>query len=57
MCIIEIRYIESTDNRIAISEIYEESWKYAYNGINVNLVRNIETYIKSNVIAEALILK
>ena len=33
MCIIEIRYIEPTDNRIAISEIYEKSWKYAYNGI------------------------
>ncbi len=33
MCIIEIRYIEPTDNRIAISEIYEESWKYVYNGI------------------------
>ncbi|MDE6602079.1 MAG: GNAT family N-acetyltransferase [Lachnospiraceae bacterium] len=29
----EIRYIEPTDNRIAISEIYEESWKYVYNGI------------------------
>lgn len=33
MCIIEIRYIEPTDNRTAISRIYEESWKYAYNGI------------------------
>lgn len=33
MCIIEIRYIEPTDNRAAISKIYEESWKYAYNGI------------------------
>lgn len=33
MCRIEIRYMKSTDNRIAISKIYEESWKYAYNGI------------------------
>ena len=33
MCKIQIRYIEPTDNRIAISKIYEESWKYAYNGI------------------------
>ena len=33
MCKIEIRYIEPTDNKIAISRIYEESWKYAYNGI------------------------
>ncbi|MBO4998931.1 MAG: GNAT family N-acetyltransferase [Lachnospira sp.] len=29
----EIRYMEPTDNRIAISRIYEESWKYAYAGI------------------------
>lgn len=33
MCRIEIRYIKPTDSRIAISKIYEESWKYAYNGI------------------------
>lgn len=29
----EIRYLEPTDNRTAISKIYEESWKYVYNGI------------------------
>ncbi len=29
----EIRYITPTDDRMAISEIYEESWKYAYKGI------------------------
>jgi len=30
---IEIRYIASTDDRTAISKIYEESWRYAYRGI------------------------
>ena len=29
----EIRYITSADNRMIISKIYEESWKYAYKGI------------------------
>ncbi|MGN0413467.1 MAG: GNAT family N-acetyltransferase [Lachnospiraceae bacterium] len=29
----EIRYITSTDDRMIISKIYEESWKYAYKGI------------------------
>ncbi len=29
----EIRYITSEDDRMAISKIYEESWKYAYKGI------------------------
>lgn len=29
----EIRYIAPADDRMAISRIYEESWKYAYKGI------------------------
>ena len=29
----EIRYIVPTDDRMAISNIYEESWKCAYKGI------------------------
>ena len=29
----EIRYITESDDRKAISRIYEESWKYAYSGI------------------------
>jgi hypothetical protein len=29
----EIRYIASSDDRTAISRIYEESWKYSYRGI------------------------
>ena len=29
----EIRYIIPTDDRTAISRIYEESWKYTYKGI------------------------
>lgn len=29
----EIRYITSADDRMAISKIYEESWKCAYKGI------------------------
>lgn len=29
----EIRYITPSDDRTAISEVYEESWKYAYKGI------------------------
>ncbi len=29
----EIRYIEKTDDRYAISRIYEESWKFAYKDI------------------------
>ncbi len=30
---LEIRYITQSDDRRAISKIYEESWKYAYQGI------------------------
>lgn len=33
MSIIQIRYITPNDDRVAISKIYEESWKYAYQGI------------------------
>lgn len=29
----QIRYIEPTDNRLEISRVYEESWKFAYKGI------------------------
>ena len=29
----EIRYITNSDDRLAISKIYEESWKYTYKGI------------------------
>lgn len=29
----EIRTINNADDRNAISQIYEESWKYAYKGI------------------------
>lgn len=29
----KIRYLSSADDRTAISRIYEESWKYAYQGI------------------------
>lgn len=29
----QIRYITPTDDRMAISKIYEESWKYAYRGV------------------------
>jgi len=29
----EIRYITASDNKNAISRIFEESWKYAYRGI------------------------
>ncbi|MDE6432688.1 MAG: GNAT family N-acetyltransferase [Lachnospiraceae bacterium] len=29
----EIRYITKSDDRTAISKVYEESWKYAYQGI------------------------
>lgn len=29
----EIRYITSTDNKMTISKIYAESWKYAYKGM------------------------
>lgn len=31
--IIQIRYITPADDRMAISKIYEESWKYAYKGV------------------------
>lgn len=30
---LEIRYITKSDNRTAISKVYEESWKYAYKNI------------------------
>lgn len=30
---LEIRYIAKSDDRLAISRVYEESWKYAYRGI------------------------
>lgn len=29
----EIRYVTQLDDRLAISKVYEESWKYAYQGI------------------------
>jgi len=29
----EIRYLTPTDDRMAVSRIYEESWKHAYKGI------------------------
>lgn len=29
----EIRYMSSTDNKLSISKIYAESWKYAYRGM------------------------
>ena len=29
----EIRYITPTDDIMAISRIYEESWKYTYKGL------------------------
>ena len=29
----EIRYITPADDKMTISKIYEESWKYAYKGI------------------------
>lgn len=29
----EIRYLRESDDRLAISKVYEESWKYAYKGI------------------------
>lgn len=30
---LEIRYITKSDDRLAISKVYEESWKAAYKGI------------------------
>lgn len=30
---LEIRYITKSDDKLAISKVYEESWKYAYKGI------------------------
>lgn len=30
---LKIRYITKSDDRLAISKVYEESWKYAYKGI------------------------
>jgi len=32
-CIMEIRHLEKDDSRLAISRVYEESWKYAYKDI------------------------
>ena len=29
----EIRYIDSSDDKMKISKIMEDSWKYAYRGI------------------------
>ncbi len=29
----EIRYMTQLDDRLAISKVYKESWKYAYQGI------------------------
>lgn len=29
----EIRYMTKSDDRLAISKVYEESWNYAYRGI------------------------
>lgn len=29
----EIRYLRESDDRLAISKVYEESWKYVYKGI------------------------
>jgi len=29
----EIRYLTESDDRLAVSKVYEESWKYAYRGI------------------------
>lgn len=31
--VMEIRHIKKEDNRFAISRIYEESWKFAYQDI------------------------
>lgn len=33
---LEIRYIAKSDDRLAVSKVYEESWKYAYKGIVPN---------------------
>ena len=33
MMTLQIRYITKSDDRLAISKVYEESWKYAYKGI------------------------
>ena len=30
---LDIRYIIQSDDRLAVSNVYEESWKYAYQGI------------------------
>lgn len=30
---LEIRYITQADDKSAVSKVYEESWKYAYQGI------------------------
>lgn len=33
MSIVEIWYITPTDDKMTVSRIYEESWKYTYKGI------------------------
>lgn len=33
MLVLEIHYITKSDDRLAISKVYEKSWKYAYQGI------------------------
>lgn len=30
---LEIRYMTDSDDRLAVSKVYEDSWKYAYKGI------------------------
>lgn len=32
-CIVEIRHLQKDDDRLAISHVYEASWKYAYKDI------------------------
>ncbi len=47
----EIRYIHKTDDRMEISSIYEESWKYAYKKIIPNdFLNSIEKGRWANVI-------
>lgn len=35
----EIRYITKDDNPLEVSKIYESSWKYAYNSIEIRFIR------------------
>ncbi len=37
MLVLEIRYITQSDDGRVISKIYEESWKYAYQHIEIML--------------------